>query len=187
MPGREFIMKRILIIGCCGAGKTTLALELGDILNLPVHHLDRLWWRSGWTEESTESFDAKLAEILVSERWIIDGNYKRTLQERLKYADTVIFLNYSRWLCLWRVLTRIIRLYGQSRPDVGGNCPERFDWKFIRYVWNFNREMRPRVESAMQDFKGEIVVMNTPKKLKQWQKLILSVIKSRIEESKNDL
>jgi len=156
-------MKRILVIGCSGAGKTTLAKELGERLALPVHHLDRLWWRPGWVEGSCEAFDAKLAEILKTDRWVIDGNYNRTLPERLNYADTVIVLDYSRTLCMYRTLKRILRFYGSARPDMADGCPERFDGQFLRYVWNFNRDMRPRLEAALDGFPGELVRLKTPR------------------------
>ena len=156
-------MKRILIVGCSGAGKTTLARELGKRLELPVHHLDRLWWLPGWVQESRENFDAKLAEILKTDRWIIDGDYSRTLPERLKYADTVILLGYSRTLCLFRALKRISRFRGAVRPDMTDGCPERLDWEFLRYVWNFNRDMRPRVEAALESFSGELIRLKTPR------------------------
>lgn len=156
-------MKRILVIGCSGAGKTTLGKELGARLALPVHHLDRLWWRPGWVENSGEAFDAKLAEILNTDRWVIDGNYSRTLPERLKYADTVILLDYPRTLCLYRALKRILRLYGSVRPDMADGCPERLDGQFLRYVWNFNRNMRPRLEAALDGFPGELIRLKTPR------------------------
>ncbi len=156
-------MKRILVVGCSGAGKTTLSKELGRLLELPVHHLDRLWWQPGWEHVSREDFDAGLAEILNTDRWIIDGDYSRTLPERLKYADAVILLDYSRTLCLFRTLKRIVRFRGNVRPDMAEGCPERFDREFLRYVWNFNRDMSPRVEAALKGFSGELIRLKTPR------------------------
>ena len=77
-----------------------MALRLGSELNLPVHHLDRLWWLPGWVEKSRERFDAELAEILKQERWILDGNYLRTMEMRLEKCDTVFLLDYPVELCL---------------------------------------------------------------------------------------
>ena len=130
-------------------------------MGLPVHYLDQLWWLPGWVEDSCENFDAKLAKILKTDAWILDGNYNRTLPERLKYADTVIFLDYPRILCLLRALKRVIRFHGTVRPDMSGGCPERFDGEFLRYVWNFNRDMRPQVEAALEKFPGEIIHLKT--------------------------
>ncbi len=145
-------MKRILLIGCCGAGKTTAALELGRKFNFPVYHLDKLWWLPGWREKSREEFDAELTRILRLDSWIIDGNYARTLPERLKYADTVIFLKYSRTRCLWRVFKRFLQYYGgRVRADVLDGCPERLDGEFIRFIWNYNRDILPRVQNALNE------------------------------------
>lgn len=156
-------MKRILIIGCCGAGKSTLALTLGRKLQLPVFHLDRLWWRSGWVETSADEFDAELAAILKQDCWVLDGNYNRTLPKRLAHADTVILLRYSRLRCLWRILKRWWVWRGRSRSEMPDGCPERLDGEFLRYVWNFNRDMLPRVEASLEAAPGcAIFVFNQP-------------------------
>ncbi len=150
-------MERILIIGCSGAGKSTLAKQLGEAMNLPVYHLDRLWWKPGWVEESVEHFDAELAKILKRKQWIIDGNYNRTLPERLKYADAVIFLDYSPFVCLYRALKRIFFWHGRVRPDMSAGCPERLDPEFLQYIWTYNRCMRPKTEASLQGFSGRII------------------------------
>ena len=78
-----------------------------------------------------EEFDARLSEELEKPQWIIDGNYNRTMPQRLEKCDTVIYLDFNRFVCLWGAVKRVIRGYGKTRPDMGGNCPERFDWEFI--------------------------------------------------------
>ena len=165
-------MERILIIGCGGAGKSTLSKQLGDAMNLPVYHLDKLWWKPGWVEESVEHFDAELAKILKQKQWIIDGNYNRTLPERLKYADAVIFLDYSSWLCLFRALKRIFRWRGQVRPDMGTGCPERLDLEFLRYIWTYNRDMRPRTEASLSAFSGPVIRLTHPCSLEEIRNLL---------------
>ena len=87
-------MKRIIIIGCPGSGKSTLARALGEKLNLTVVHLDRLWWTKDQQHTSREEFDARLENALKLERWIIDGNYSRTMDARLQHCDTIIYLVY---------------------------------------------------------------------------------------------
>lgn len=143
-------MRRILIIGCCGAGKTTLANELSKRLDLPVVHLDKLWWNPGWIESTPEEFDARLAAELLRECWIIDGNYKRTLAERLKRADTVFFLAYSRSRCLWQIFRRLREFRGRTRPDLADGCPERIDREFLRFVWGFNRRVLPEIRQLLE-------------------------------------
>ena len=135
-------MERILVIGCPGSGKTRLAKLLGEKLDLPVVHLDNLWWTDGWQNVSREEFDARLEEVLEGERWIIDGNFSRTMPLRLQHCDTIVYLDYSRWQCLAGMTQRVIANYGKSRPDMGGNCPERFDPEFVKFIWNFNKNNR---------------------------------------------
>ena len=137
-------MERILIIGCGGAGKSTLARILGEKLNLPVVHLDQLFWKPGWVEESREEFDRKLVLELEKPRWIIDGNFDRTMPQRLKKCDTIIYLDFSRFTCLRGVMKRILTTYGRVRPDMGDGCPERFDLEFLQWVWNYNKNKRQR-------------------------------------------
>lgn len=137
-------MKRIVIIGCSGSGKSTLACQLGEKLNLPVVHLDRLFWKSGWQESTAEEFDTKLTVELEKSQWIMDGNFNRTIPARLAKCDTVIYLDYNRFVCLWGVICRVFKSYGKTRPDMGDGCPERFDWEFLKWIWNFNRRNREK-------------------------------------------
>lgn len=133
-----------MIIGCCGSGKTTLAKKLSNKLNLPLIHLDKLNWRDNWQNISKEEFDDLLWAEVIKPTWIIDGNYERTIPLRLKYCDTVIYMDYSCISCLYGVIKRVVMGYGKSRPDMGGYCPERFDFDFIKFVWNFNKNNRKR-------------------------------------------
>ena len=135
-------MERIIIIGCGGAGKSTLARKLGEVLDLPVVHLDKLFWKPGWVETSHEEFDALLAMELAKDHWIMDGNFNRTMPERMKRCDTIIYLDFSRLACLMGVLKRVLTTYGKVRPDMGTGCPERIDLEFLKWVWNFNKNKR---------------------------------------------
>jgi len=135
-------VERILVIGCPGSGKTRLAKLLGEKLRIPVTHLDQLWWTGQWENVSREEFDARLEAALEAEKWIIDGNYSRTMPIRLRYCDAIIYLDYSRWQCLAGMAQRILTNRGKSRPDMGGNCPEKFDPEFIKFIWNFNKNNR---------------------------------------------
>jgi adenylate kinase family enzyme len=135
-------MERIVIIGCPGSGKSTLARALGEKLDLPVIHLDRLWWTKDQQLTSREEFDARLENALKLERWIIDGNYSRTMDTRLQHCDTIIYLDFSRWACLWGMFHRVILNRGKVRPDMAEGCPERFDREFLKFIWNFNKQNR---------------------------------------------
>ena len=135
-------MERILIIGCSGSGKSRLARELKEKLGLPLIHLDQLWHKEGWRHITREEFDSRLAMAMNMDRWIIDGNYSRTIPQRLPKCDTIIYLDFERWECLLGVAQRILTYRGKVRPDMAEGCPERFDWEFIKFIWNFNKNNR---------------------------------------------
>ena len=140
-----------MIIGCGGAGKSTLARQLGEKTGLPVVHLDKLYWNPGWVPLSREDFAKIHTEQIAKERWLIDGNFNHTLEERLKRCDTVIYLDYSRLACLLGVLKRVLTTYGTVRPDMGEGCPERIDLEFLKWVWNFNPKNRKRYHRLLAE------------------------------------
>ena len=133
-----------MIIGCSGSGKSTLARELKEKLGLPLIHLDQLWWQEGWDHVSRETFDERLELALNMDRWIMDGNFSRTIGARLPKCDTIIYLDFSRWACLLGVVQRYWKNKGKVRPDMADGCPERLDWEFVKFVWNFNKNNRVR-------------------------------------------
>lgn len=160
-------MERILIIGCSGSGKSTLARALKEKLGLPVIHLDQLGWQAGWEMTAKEEFDRKLQIAVDMDRWIIDGNYNRTIPMRLKRCDTIIYLDFNRWECLFGVLQRVIGSYGKVRPDMADGCPERFDWSFLKWVWNFNKTNRVRNYTYLaQAQHAEHIVLKSRKEVK---------------------
>ena len=153
-------MERILIIGCSGSGKSTLARALKDKLGLPVVHLDQLWWQPGWEHVSREKFDERLDLALTMDRWIIDGNFSRTMPQRLGRCDTVIYLDFSRRECLLGLAQRLAGNWGKVRPDMVPGCPERFDWEFVKWIWNFNRNNRSRNYAWLDQAKqAKIIVL----------------------------
>ncbi len=160
-------MERILIIGSPGAGKTTLARSLSEKLGLPLVHLDVLHWRDGWVEAPREEFDALLNEALAEPRWIIDGNYSRTLPLRLSRCDTAVYLDYPRLLCLWGAVKRVAANLGKSRPDMGGDCPERFDLEFLRYIWDFRKTQRQKLLSLLDGFDGEVFLLRNRREARE--------------------
>ena len=162
-------MERIMIIGCGGSGKSTLARQLGEKLNLPVVHLDKLFWHPGWVESTKDEIDKKIMEAIAEPRWIMDGNYNRTISQRMKRCDTVIYLDFSRFACLMGVAKRVITTYGQVRPDMADGCPERFDWEFLQWVWNFNKNKRERYYKMLNEAEGiEKIVLKNRRTVKRF-------------------
>ena len=153
-------LQRVLIIGCPGSGKSVLARRMAAATGLPVVHLDRHYWGDGWAEPSREEWQERLAALLSEPRWIMDGNYAKTLELRLRHADTVIVLEVSTWLCLARVVRRAVLSFGRRRgEDMAPGCPERFDWPFLAYVWRFERDGRAKITAALQGFPGRVTVL----------------------------
>ena len=166
-------MERIMIIGCGGSGKSTLARQLGDKLNLPVVHLDKLFWRPGWEQVSREEFDRLHREALAQEKWIMDGNFDRTMAERIQHCDTVIYLDFGLIACLTGVVKRVLTTYGKVRPDMGEGCPERIDWEFLQWVWNFNRNKREKNYRLLNETEGvETIVLKNRRAVKRFLKSI---------------
>ena len=166
-------MERIIIIGCGGAGKSTLAQQLGGITGLPVIHLDKLFWHPGWVESTKDEIDGKIMDAMAEPRWIIDGNYNRTLRKRLEYCDTVIYLDFSRFACLMGVAKRVLTTYGTVRPDMAEGCPERFDLEFLQWVWNFNKTKRDRYYRLLNETDGiEKIVLKNRRAVKEFIKRV---------------
>ena len=107
-------MRKVIVIGCPGAGKSTFARKLRNATNLPLYYLDMLWHKEDKTNISREEFDTKLKDVLKKDKWIIDGNYPRTLEMRLKECDTVFLLDYPLEVCLDGAKSRI----GKKREDM---------------------------------------------------------------------
>ena len=145
-------MKRVLVLGSGGAGKSTLARRLGDLLNIEVKHLDKFYWRSGWTEPAKDEWLKIVAELTRGDSWIIDGNYGGTIEARLERCDTVVFLDIPRWLCLWRVVKRRLLYRRQSRPDMAEGCPEQLDPEFLSWIWNYSRNSKPKIVKLLQEY-----------------------------------
>lgn len=171
-------MNRIMIIGFCGCGKSTLARRLGEILNIEPTHMDALHWLPNWVESTREHKRKLLAPILRRDRWIVDGSYKNILyEERIEKADTIIFLDFNRFLCLWRVIKRRIMYNGKTRPDMGAGCKERIDWWFFKWVvWN-GRKKRKRFYREIEQIRNtdpnkQIYIFRRPKKLETFLKEI---------------
>jgi len=159
-------VERVLIIGSPGAGKSTLAGEVARITGLPLLHLDRHYWRPGWVETDKAEWTAEVARLIERPRWVIDGNYGGTLALRLTRADTVIDLDMPTWLCVARILKRVVRHRGRVRPDMGEGCPEQLNWEFLVYTARFRRNGRKRIEAKMAGYAGTLIRLRSPRQVR---------------------
>lgn len=125
-------MQRIAVIGCGGAGKTTVAPALGRRLGLPVVHLDEHYWSPGCQPADPAAWRALHERLVAGESWVIDGNHMSTLEGRLAAADTVVFLDVTRWCYAWRVTWRV--LAGRGHANTAPGCSERLDRRHLHFL-----------------------------------------------------
>lgn len=163
-------MERILIIGCGGAGKSTLARQLGEKLNLPVVHLDQIWWAPGdWQHLQREEFDQLVQEELEKPQWVLDGNFNRTLPMRMAKCDTIIYLDFNRMTCLLSWIGRVIKNWGKARADMAPGCAEWFDPEMASWIWNFNKNNRERYYKMLNEAEGiETIVLKNRRMVKRF-------------------
>jgi len=164
-------MERILIIGNCGAGKSTFAKALAQKLRLPLVHLDKLYWCGDWEHLSREDFDAALLTELQKPQWIIDGNFSRTLPLRLEYADTVFYLDIPTLTCLWGLTKRVITNYGRTRDDMGGNCPEYFDKQkpeLYKGAITYNRRNRKNFYRLLSATDKKVIIFKSRRQIRNF-------------------
>ena len=150
------IGNRILVLGCPGSGKSTFARRLQEKTGLPLIHLDNVWWRADGTHISRDAFDRALAERLRGERWIIDGDYSRTVEVRLRSCDTVIFLDYPEAVCMDGIRARV----GQPRPDMPWT-ETTLDPELVAQVQNYRRDNRPTVLALLQKYSEKQAIVFT--------------------------
>lgn len=141
-------MQKVLVIGCPGAGKSTFARRLRDRTGLPLYYLDRLWHKADRTNVTREAFDRGLAQWLARPAWILDGNYSRTLPQRLEACDTVFFLDFPLEVCLAGVENR----RGVQRPDMPW-VEEELDAEFLQYILDFGQAQLPAIRAMLEPYR----------------------------------
>ena len=146
-------MKKIIVIGCPGSGKSTFSRALSEKTGLPLYHLDMMYWNADKTTVEKSVFRAKLSETLSKEKWIIDGNYASTMEQRMEVCDTVIFLDYPLELCLAGIKER----RGKPRSDMPWIENEE-DSEFLEFVKEFNAKSRPAIFNLLEKYKDKNVV-----------------------------
>ncbi len=161
-------INRIAIIGGSGSGKTTLADILSKELNIPAIHLDAINYNPNWVEIDKNKRDKIILSKANEDKWIIDGNYNKTLKERLQKADLIIWLDYSTLAHIKGICKRISKNYGKEKADIPG-CKERINLKFIKYVISYNKKKRPEIMDLLKDISNEkLIVFNKQKDLNNW-------------------
>ncbi|MCU5089401.1 DNA topology modulation protein [Bacillus toyonensis] len=165
-------MKKIILIGSGGSGKSTLAKQLGNKLNIKVHHLDALFWKANWEGVPREEQRKVQKNLIKEEEWIIDGNYGGTMDLRLNAADTIIFLDIHRTICVYRAFKRIVQYRNKTRPDMGAGCEGRLDLQFFKWIWEYPNKKKPAILKKLDQLsKGkEVIILKSPNEVKRFLK-----------------
>ena len=141
-------MKKIMVIGCPGSGKSTFSRALHNVTGIPLFHLDMLYWNADRTIVEKAVFRERLADTIQKNEWIIDGNYGSTIELRLQACDTVIFLDYPLEVCLAGVQER----KGKPRTDMPWVENDEEDIEFIEFIKNYNSQSRPTVMELLNKY-----------------------------------
>ena len=141
-------MKKIIVIGCPGSGKSVFSKALHTLTRIPLFHLDLLFWNADKTTVEKSVFRQRLSEILAKDQWIIDGNYASTMELRLQACDTVVFLDYPLEVCLEGIRERM----GKPRTDMPWIETGETDEEFLSFIKNYNQNNKPAVEKLLQKY-----------------------------------
>ena len=146
------MMKRVVVIGCPGAGKSTFSRKLAAKTGLPLHYLDMIWHRADRTVIGREEFDLQLGRLVKEDEWIIDGNYARTLPVRLAHCDTVVFFDLPSEICIEGARSRL----GQERVDMPWTDDE-LDPEFLQWIADFPRNVVPEINRHLKNYDKTII------------------------------
>jgi len=166
--------KRIIIIGSAGSGKSTLAISLQEKLQIPLIHLDKYYWQSGWIVRQASEWEQMQKGFIEGDEWIIDGNYGKSLEMRMNASTHIIFLDLNRFVCLLSIIKRRIQNHGKTRIDMQEGCTEKIDWEFIKWVWNFPKRSRPNIVSLLNAHQDKKII--TIKSRKETKKFLITTI-----------
>lgn len=163
-------MKRVMIVGQPGAGKSWLARELGAITGLPVHHMDTIHFKPGWVERPRREKVAMARAVEELDEWIFEGGLSATYDTRLRRCDTLIVLDVPLPRRAFRILRRTLRHFGKTRPEMPENCPEKFRPEFWRWVWQTRRSGRDSLQALMQNAgrNVDVFLLHTPEEVRHF-------------------
>jgi len=164
-------MKRVVVIGCPGSGKTTFTRAVADRLHLPAVHLDGYYHQKEHDYYNDQpAWLRQVKDLAAGSRWIMDGNYASILSLRLQRADTVIFFDFPKHMSLYGVVKRAVQHRNKHRAEMPSDWQETINWEFIKFVWNFRRDMRGQTVQALEEANAplRLVTLKNRKQVKAY-------------------
>lgn len=143
-----YYMRKIIVIGCPGSGKSTFSRGLHSKTGVPIYHLDMMYWNADKTTVEKYIFLERLSDALAKDMWIIDGNYSSTMELRMQKCDTVIFLDYPLDICLDGIRER----NGKARSDMPWVEHEQYAEEFIEFIKKYNSQSKPQVMELLEKY-----------------------------------
>lgn len=173
-------MKRVSVIGCPGAGKTTFSRELSRSTKLPLVHLDFMYHDQTYSYQTDkDSWRKRVLKETKERRWIIDGNYKSTFDIRLPKSDTIIFLDYPTYISIWRAIKRRVQYREKVRDDMPSTWKERLGMDFFVFILKFNLLIAPRMRELLKSYNDkDVIILRSPRQAKTF--LAKSGLSSRV-------
>lgn len=153
-------LRRILVVGNSGAGKSRLSRILAERLGLPIVHLDVHYWRPGWVEPSSREWREQVEELSAADEWVLDGNYGSTFDLRLPRADLVVWMDPHPLVCEYQAVRRWwAGRRSEARVDLPAGCEEAIDREFLVYIWTYRRRAAPRLRRALAAYAPDLPVI----------------------------
>ncbi len=164
----KYNLKKISIIGGAGTGKTTLAKNLAKVLKLPLYHLYVINYNKNFQQRDKKRRDKDIIDIINKDKWITDGTYTSTLEQRLEKSDLIIYLDYSSFSQIKGVIKRYIKDHGNEKEEIPG-CKERLDIKFIVWVLKWRKNKRKKVLKILEKIdKEKVLIFKNKRELNKW-------------------
>lgn len=161
-------IKKISIIGGPGTGKSTLANNLENELNIPVYHIDAINYLENWNTRDKKQRDEIILNKINQSSWIMDGTYRSILKERVEQADLVIFLNYSKFARIKGILSRCLKNRGKEKTDIPG-CKERMTFTFLKFTFNWEKNRIQLINKVLEkNAENKVIIFKNRKKLNKW-------------------
>jgi len=167
---------KIAVIGYSGSGKSTTARIIGEKYNIPVLHLDSVYWMENWQQRTTEECRIIVEDFLTkNDNWIIDGNYKALYQaKRFDRADKILFFDFGRFTCFYRAFIRWLKYRGKTRPDMAAGCNEKFDFEFIKWILFDGRTPQKQkvYENMCKKYSNKVIILKNQRQLDDFLKTL---------------